>query len=216
VFCGGGPEPGGEDGPQPCGLTHRSGIGPPPLRRRQLLSYKRPRGPDRYARISSVSPARLLFRIASAPAAQACNQWPVLMTTASWVGARRAHGSWVGRLELWPAFYGVAWSRLGWRADLRFLGTGCDRWCPLHPLSAGPACTHCVPAGCGPVRSQAPPVVGASRRRRFDGYHSAGGRCSRLGGEDRAWPPVGASTPTSPPAMVARIVANESGTAIPL
>ncbi len=50
----------------------------------------------------------------------------------------------------------------------------------------------------------------------FGGYHSAGGRCSRLGCEDRAGPPVGASTPTSPPAIVARIVANESGTVIPL
>jgi hypothetical protein len=51
----------------------------------------------------------------------------------------------VWRLELWPVFYGVAWSRLGWRAGLRFLGTGCDRWCPLHSpicrFRAYPACT---------------------------------------------------------------------------
>jgi hypothetical protein len=60
------------------------------------------------------------------------------------------------------------------------------------------------------------PVLGASRRDRFDGHYSVGGRCSRLGCEDRAGPPVGASTPTNPPAMVARIVVNESGTAIPL
>src|SRR4029450_2491802 len=50
------------------------------------------------------------------------------------------------------------------------------------------------------------------------GYRSAGGggRSSCVGSEARAGPAVGASTPTSPPAMVARIVANESGTGIPL
>ena len=30
------------------------------------------------------------------------------------------------------------------------------------------------------------PVLGASRHERFDGYHSPGGRCSRLDGEDQA------------------------------
>ena len=84
------------------------------------------------------------------------------------------------------------------------------------PLPAGSAWTHCVPAGCGPVRSPTLRCSVLHTTRRFDGSHSPGGRCSRLGGEDRAWPPVGASTPTSPPAMVARIVVNESGTGVPL
>jgi hypothetical protein len=34
----------------------------------------------------------------------------------------------VGRLELWPASSKVAWWRLCWRPDLRFLGTRGDRW----------------------------------------------------------------------------------------
>ena len=46
-----------------------------------------------------------------------------------------------------------------------------------------------LPVLSDPVRSQASPVVDASRRGRFDGYHSAGGRCPRQGGEDRA-PPI--------------------------
>ena len=32
----------------------------------------------------------------------------------------------------------------GWRADLRFLGTGCDRWCPLH----SPICRSRVYLAC--------------------------------------------------------------------
>jgi len=93
-------------------------------------------------------------------------------------------------------------------------------WCPLLP-----AVVHGSPFGCGPSTDRAgfrsrpvadAPVLGASRRERFDGDHSPGGRCSWLGREDRAGPPVGASTPTSPPAMVARIVVNESGTGVPL
>ena len=84
------------------------------------------------------------------------------------------------------------------RATARLGATGPNRW-------ASKTC---------PVADA--PVLGASRRERFDGYHSPGGRCSRLGCEDRAGPPVGASTPTSPPAMVARIVVNDSGTGVPL
>jgi hypothetical protein len=48
------------------------------------------------------------------------------------------------------------------------------------------------------------------------GYRSVVGPASSLGREERAGPRVGARTPTSPPAMVARIVVNESGTATPL
>jgi hypothetical protein len=40
------------------------------------------------------------------------------------------------------------------------------------------------------------PSAGCLGTRGFDGYQSAGGRCSRLGCEDRAGPAVGASTPT--------------------
>jgi hypothetical protein len=77
-----------------------------------------------------------------------------------------------------------------------------------RPVTAGDRRCRGSPVGYGP----------STDRRSIACYHSAGGvgGSSRLGSEDRAGPPVGASTPTSPPAMVARIVVNESGTGVPL
>ena len=53
--------------------------------------------------------------------------------------------AWVGRLELRPASSSAAWSRLRWRADLRFLRSCGDRLCPLHSstcrLRVYPPCT---------------------------------------------------------------------------
>jgi hypothetical protein len=47
-----------------------------------------------------------------------------------------------------------AWWRRCWQSDLWFLSPVVTARARCSPLSAGSPCTHCVPAGCGPVRSQ--------------------------------------------------------------
>jgi hypothetical protein len=142
----------------------------------------------------------------------------------------------VGRLELHAARLRHTRSGGCRHTDLRFFctfGTARARRCPsfssLLRTQRGPRGLRSRPVAgaCGaPVLRDQGPIGRPGTARPIQalttfmpcsfGYHSAGGRCSRLGGEGRAGPPVGASTPTSPPAMVARIVVNESGTGIPL
>jgi hypothetical protein len=64
-----------------------------------------------------------------------------------------------GRLELWPAFYGVAWSRLGWRADCGSQGPVVTAGARCPPRCTGSACTWGVPpatsaGGAGLLRVQ--------------------------------------------------------------
>jgi hypothetical protein len=54
----------------------------------------------------------------------------------------------VGTLELWPAFYSIAWSRLGGRADLRSSEPVLTAGARCPPLSADPMCTWSVPSPC--------------------------------------------------------------------